>query len=169
MTTPLRRNTPLQRDPCLPDRLGRTAESVSRFLERNQRHGVGLRWPRATPPAVRVLGSWWSLVTVVASLLFALLRLPSPVLFGSLVGGMAARADRHRTELDMPPLAFRLGQALVGAVIGALVQLPTLAAARLRLAVGAAGHRRHAGDQPGRRTAAGPAPRRLPRPPARSR
>jgi membrane AbrB-like protein len=31
-----------------------------------------------------------------------------------------------RTELDMPPRAFRVGQALVGAVIGALVKLPTL-------------------------------------------
>src|SRR3954453_13379268 len=29
-------------------------------------------------------------------------------------------------ELDPPPLAFRIGQGLVGAVIGALVQLSTL-------------------------------------------
>lgn len=64
-------------------------------------------------------------VTLVASVGFALLRLPSPVLFGSLVGGML-HALTSRTELEMPPLAFRLGQALVGAVIGALVKLPTL-------------------------------------------
>jgi membrane AbrB-like protein len=65
-------------------------------------------------------------VTVAASAGFSSLALPSPVLFGSLVGGML-HALTSRTELDMPPLAFRLGQALVGAVIGALVKLPTLA------------------------------------------
>ena len=66
------------------------------------------------------------LVTVAASALFTLLRLPSPVLFGSLVGGMV-HALGSGTELEMPPIAFRVGQALVGAVIGALVQLSTLA------------------------------------------
>lgn len=65
-------------------------------------------------------------VTVLASLLFAVVHLPSPVLFGSLVAGML-HALTSPVELDMPPLAFRLGQALVGAVIGALVRLPTLA------------------------------------------
>jgi uncharacterized protein len=60
-----------------------------------------------------------------ASLLFAALHLPSPVLFGSLVGGML-HALTSPVDLDMPPLAFRVGQALVGAVIGGLVQLPTL-------------------------------------------
>ena len=68
-----------------------------------------------------------------------------------------------RTELDMPPLAFRLGQALVGAVIGALVQLSTLARLAydwpsvVLVTVGTLV------DQPGRRPAAGPAPRRLAR------
>jgi membrane AbrB-like protein len=37
-----------------------------------------------------------------------------------------AHALVAREELDVPPLVFRVGQALVGAVIGALVQLPTL-------------------------------------------
>ncbi len=64
-------------------------------------------------------------VTVAASAAFALLRLPSPVLFGSLLGGMA-HALGSREELDVPPVAFRVGQALVGAVIGALVQVSTL-------------------------------------------
>jgi len=50
-----------------------------------------------------------ALVATVASAAFALLRLPSPVLFGSLVGGMA-HALVAREELDMPPWAFRLGQ-----------------------------------------------------------
>ena len=65
-------------------------------------------------------------VTVLASLLFAVLHLPSPVLFGALAAGML-HALTSPVELDMPPLVFRLGQALVGAVIGALVKLPTLA------------------------------------------
>src|SRR6476619_3425744 len=67
-----------------------------------------------------------AVVTVLTSLLFAVLHLPSPVLFGALAAGML-HALTSPVELDMPPLAFRLGQALVGAVIGALVKLPTLA------------------------------------------
>ena len=79
-------------------------------------------------PVPRLLRAWLvvTVVTVAASALFGLLRLPSPVLFGALVGGMV-HALGSRTALEMPPLAFRLGQALVGAVIGALVQLSTLA------------------------------------------
>jgi uncharacterized protein len=68
-------------------------------------------------------------VAVVASGIFAALGMPSPVLFGSLVGGMVhALTARH--EVEMSPLVFRVGQALVGVVIGGLVKLPTL----LRLA-----------------------------------
>ena len=80
------------------------------------------------------------------------------MLFGSLVGGML-HALTSRTELDMPPLLFRVGQALVGAVIGALVELPTLVRIAsdwpsvLLVTVG------HAGDQRRGRTAAGPARR----------
>jgi uncharacterized protein len=71
----------------------------------------------------------WCIVavgTVASSLLFTVLALPSPVLFGALVGGML-HALTARNQLEMPPLTFRVGQALVGAVIGALVKLPTLA------------------------------------------
>ena len=75
----------------------------------------------------RTTRSWLVVVvlTVVASLGFELLSLPSPVLFGSLVAGMA-HALLAREELEVPPLAFRVGQGLVGAVIGALVQVTTL-------------------------------------------
>ncbi len=66
------------------------------------------------------------MVTVLASLLLSLLSLPSPVLFGSLLGGMAY-ALTAREALEVPPLAARLGQGLVGAVIGSLVQVSTLA------------------------------------------
>ena len=58
--------------------------------------------------------------------MFALLALPSPVLFGALARRHAARADLPRGA-GHAAAAFRLGQALVGVVIGALVKLPTLA------------------------------------------
>ena len=64
-------------------------------------------------------------VTVVASVLLGLVGLPSPWLFGSLVGGLL-HALTSREELAMPPLVFAVGQGLVGAVIGALVQVSTL-------------------------------------------
>lgn len=70
----------------------------------------------------------WLLVVggaVGASLVFDLLALPSPVLFGSLAAGML-QALTARGELEMPPVASRVGQGLVGAVIGALVQPSTL-------------------------------------------
>ncbi len=78
--------------------------------------------------SARPLRAWLVVlaVTAVASLLFSALQLPSPVLFGSLVGGMV-HALTARDGLDLPAPLFRVGQALVGAVIGALVQLSTLA------------------------------------------
>jgi membrane AbrB-like protein len=80
------------------------------------------------PPHRRRTAARWAVVAVAAtaaSAVFAVLALPSPVLFGSLLGGMVY-ALAARTELDMPPLVFRLGQALVGVVIGALVKVTTL-------------------------------------------
>lgn len=64
-------------------------------------------------------------VTVVLSVAFSLVGLPSAVLFGSLVGGMA-HALTSTTEIKVPPSAFRLGQALIGATIGTLVSLAAL-------------------------------------------
>src|SRR4051794_7968229 len=79
------------------------------------------------PGIPRTAGSWLLVlaVTVLASVLLALSGLPSPVLFGSLLGGMV-QALTGDVELDVPPLLFRIGQGLVGAVIGSLVRLPTL-------------------------------------------
>ncbi|CAN5413953.1 AbrB family transcriptional regulator [soil metagenome] len=64
-------------------------------------------------------------VTVVLSVGFSLLGLPSAVLFGSLVGGMA-HALTSPTAIKVPAGAFRLGQALIGATIGTLVSLEAL-------------------------------------------
>jgi len=65
-------------------------------------------------------------ITVAASTLLWLTRVPSPALFGSLVGGMA-HALTSSTELKVPDLAFRVGQALIGITIGAMVSPTTLA------------------------------------------
>ncbi|MFC4784837.1 AbrB family transcriptional regulator [Nocardioides sp. MAHUQ-72] len=71
----------------------------------------------------------WALVlavTTATSLGLELLGLPSPVLFGALLGGMA-HALTSPTVLGVPVLAFRVGQGLVGVTIGALVSVDGLA------------------------------------------
>src|SRR3954453_11381942 len=65
-------------------------------------------------------------VTVVLSVVLAVLHVPSAPLFGSLVGGMT-HALSSTTPLAVPPWAFRLGQALIGVTIGSLVSLSALA------------------------------------------
>ena len=167
MTTPLRRNTPLQRGHVSQTpRMARITGATSHgSLQRSTKSGGDLGWPAMRSTSRHRRARW--LVVVVADrggqrrVLAASAALPRAV---RLAGRRAwLHALTSRTELDMPPLAFRLGQALVGAVIGALVKLPTLARLAVRLASVRARHRRHARDQPGRRPAAGPAPRRLPR------
>jgi membrane AbrB-like protein len=66
-------------------------------------------------------------VTVAASTAFQLAGLPSAVMFGSLLGGVA-HALTSTTDLRLPPASFRLGQALVGVVVGATVSLDALRA-----------------------------------------
>lgn len=65
------------------------------------------------------------LVTVVATAALAAASLPSPVLFGSLIGGVVC-ALTLGGDLHIPRLGFNVGQALIGATIGALVNLRTL-------------------------------------------
>jgi membrane AbrB-like protein len=64
-------------------------------------------------------------VTVVVSVGLTLLGLPSAVLFGALVGGMA-HALTSPSPLAVPPWAFKGGQALIGVTIGAMVSLAAL-------------------------------------------
>lgn len=66
-------------------------------------------------------------VTVVASTVFELLGLPSAALFGSLLGGIA-HALTSPTDLRLPESSFRLGQALVGVVVGSTISVDALAA-----------------------------------------
>lgn len=65
-------------------------------------------------------------VTTVVSTALSALHVPSAVLFGSLLGGMA-HALTSTTELALPGWSFRFGQALVGATIASLVSLGALA------------------------------------------
>ena len=64
-------------------------------------------------------------VTVVSSVVLSLVGVPSAVLFGSLLGGMA-HALTSPTEIRVPAAAFRLGQALIGVTIGTLVSVEAL-------------------------------------------
>ena len=77
---------------------------------------------RSPGRAALVVGS----VTVGLSLLLGLLHVPSAVLFGALLGGMA-HALTSPTVLALPPWSFRLGQALVGVTIGSLISVSALA------------------------------------------
>ncbi len=127
MTTPLRRNTPLHQTEVWQTTANRSKFESHGCLVHSNTHPAAPTLV-AMPPSARPLRAWLVVlvVTVVASLLFSLLGLPSPVLFGSLAGGMV-HALTARDQLDLPAPLFRIGQALVGAVIGALVQLSTLA------------------------------------------
>jgi membrane AbrB-like protein len=64
-------------------------------------------------------------VTGVLGVLLTWAHLPSAVLFAALLGGMA-HALTSPTELRVPAVAFRTGQALIGITIGSLVSLPAL-------------------------------------------
>lgn len=75
----------------------------------------------------RVLGGWAVVVagSALATVLFDTLGLPTPALFGSLLGGMAY-ALTAPVHLVIPARAFSIAQGLVGATIGALLSLPAL-------------------------------------------
>ena len=79
------------------------------------------RRPRTPARAAAVVVAVGALATGA----FALLSVPSPVLFGAVVGGMA-HALTSPTPLTLPPWSFRTAQGLVGITVGALVDLTTL-------------------------------------------
>lgn len=68
-----------------------------------------------------------ALITAAASTVLALVGLPSPVLFGALVGGVSY-AVFGRERLALPSPCFMVGQAIVGVTIGSLVDAPTIRA-----------------------------------------
>lgn len=68
-----------------------------------------------------------ALIAAAASGILALVGLPSPVLFGALLGGVLY-AVLGRERLALPASFFTVGQAIVGVTIGSLVDGPTLGA-----------------------------------------
>lgn len=64
-------------------------------------------------------------VTVLTSVVLTLLRVPSAVLFGAVLGGMA-HALTSPSTLAVPAWSFRVAQGLIGITVGALVDLTTL-------------------------------------------
>lgn len=66
-------------------------------------------------------------VTIVVSALLEWVGLPSAVLFGSVVGGMA-HALTSPGRLEVPEPVFRVGQATVGVIVGASISLEALRA-----------------------------------------
>ena len=82
---------------------------------------MAAHWTRRVRPWAVVVA-----VTTVASLGLSVAGLPSPVLFGALVGGIVHALGAPDSPLEIAPLGFSIGQALVGATIGALVSLSTM-------------------------------------------
>lgn len=67
-----------------------------------------------------------------ASLLFAAVDLPTPMLFGGLAGALAYALARPAARIELPGWGFKVGQATVGAVVGASIDWGSLAALGLR-------------------------------------
>lgn len=76
------------------------------------------------------LPSWGIVFLFVAAfwVLFALIDMPSPALFGALVGAMFFSVWGRFPSVTVNRPFFLLGQGLLGAIMGAYVDLPTLKA-----------------------------------------
>lgn len=73
----------------------------------------------------------WLLVLLavsVASCVFTLVRLPTPLLFGGLAGALVYALTRPNAPLRLPDSAFLAGQAVVGVIVGASIDWGSLAA-----------------------------------------
>ncbi len=73
---------------------------------------------------------WFVLLIPVAasSVLFHLIDLPTPMLFGGLAGALVYALARPGARLELPGSAFRAGQATVGLVVGSSIDWGSLAA-----------------------------------------
>lgn len=80
-------------------------------------------------PAPETTRGWLATASVaaIASVAFSVVGLPSPVLFGSLVGGIVYGVFGAMT-LSLPSWSFAVGQSIIGVTIGAIVDVTTLAA-----------------------------------------
>jgi uncharacterized protein len=75
------------------------------------------------------IGRWLVLLIVVTavSLGFILIALPTPLLFGGLVGALIYALARPSAPLRLPGSWFQAGQAVVGAIVGSAIEWETLA------------------------------------------
>ncbi|MGY4709151.1 AbrB family transcriptional regulator [Mycolicibacterium sp. CBM1] len=64
---------------------------------------------------------WLVLIVMVAAVssLFAVARLPTPLLFGGLVGALVYALMRPQAPLRLPDSWFQAGQAVIGVIVGA--------------------------------------------------
>ena len=85
--------------------------------------------PLAQTRRQQVIG-WATLAVSIAVFwgLFALIKLPSQALFGALTGSLVHAVSGWFPNVDLPKAGSLIGQALVGTVMGAMVDLPTLVA-----------------------------------------
>lgn len=73
---------------------------------------------------------WITLLLIVSlvSIGFVLLGLPTPLLFGGLVGALVYALARPSAPLKLPSTWFQVGQAVVGVVVGTSVEWSSLVA-----------------------------------------
>lgn len=72
----------------------------------------------------------WALLAILVAAVSAVLEvigLPTPLLFGGLFGALIYALARPRSPLSLPDLSFTAGQAVVGVIIGATIDWPSLA------------------------------------------
>ncbi len=74
-------------------------------------------------------------LVVSAGLLLDQVGLPTPWLFGGLAGGLVYALLRSSEPIELPPMAFRAGQATVGVVVGSSIEWNRLAALGPRWAI----------------------------------
>ena len=75
------------------------------------------------------VGRWLLLLTVVSAVWvgFILIALPTPLLFGGLVGALLYALARQSAPLRPPGWCFQAGQAVVGTIVGSAIDWGTLA------------------------------------------
>jgi uncharacterized protein len=78
---------------------------------------------------VSAVGRWLLLAALVAavSTVFVFIALPTPLLFGGLIGALIYALTRPSAPLGLPGSWFKAGQAVVGAIVGSAVDWGTLA------------------------------------------
>nr|MCW2727920.1 ammonia monooxygenase [Aeromicrobium sp.] len=79
-------------------------------------------------PSRASVGSWALLIALVVgvSAAFTLLDVPTPLLFGGLIGGVLFALSSAR-PVSVPGWSFTIGQGIIGVTIGAVVDWRTLA------------------------------------------